>query len=70
MRRAAAAILVALVAGSIGASAILLQPGRTRGDAFLFGDEGHNIWVASALGDGVELYSGAYSLYGPAAGGG
>ena len=35
-----------------------LRPEQSRGAAFLFGDEGHNVYVAAALADGAELYTG------------
>ena len=66
MRRASAALFVALVILSAGTAAIVARPDRTQGDAFLFGDEGHSLWVTSSLASGKELYTGVYTPYGPA----
>ena len=66
MRRAAAVLFIVLVAGAAGTAALVATPARTRGESFLFGDEGHNLWIAASIARGTPIYTGAYTPYGPA----
>jgi hypothetical protein len=54
-----------LLSASVSAAYIYARPDLTRGAAFLFGDEGANLFVAHALHNGLSLYTDVAFPYGP-----
>lgn len=56
---------LAAAALSLAFAVIVRRPDLTRGSAFLFGDEGHNLLVAQTLLAGGALYRDVFFGYGP-----